>query len=88
MSDCSEMLVFGATLGAEADMLIKRSSAENIAMGAVMQAAAAAYIEEYCDEIQSELNEKFSARGKPWSAAFCSQGMAWAGSLATPMPRR
>ena len=27
MSGCSEMLVFGATLGAEADMLIKRSSA-------------------------------------------------------------
>ena len=70
MSGCSEMLVFGATLGAEADMLIKRSSAENIAMGAVMQAAAAAYIEEYCDEIQSELNEKFSARGKPLGDRF------------------
>ena len=70
MSGCSEMLVFGATLGAEADMLIKRSSTENIAMGAVMQAAAAAYIEEYCDEIQSELNEKFSARGKPLGDRF------------------
>ena len=70
MSGCSEMLVFGATLGAEADMLIKRSSAENIAMGAVMQAAAAAYIEEYCDEIQSELNEKFSARGKSLGDRF------------------
>lgn len=70
MSGCREMLVFGATLGAEADMLIKRSSAENIAMGAVMQAAAAAYIEEYCDEIQSELNEEFSAQGKPLGDRF------------------
>ena len=70
MSGCSEMLVFGATLGAEADMLIKRSSAENIAMGAVMQAAAAAYIEEYCDELQTELNKRFSAEGEPLGDRF------------------
>ena len=44
MSGCSRMLVFGATLGTEADILIKRETAVNIAMGAVMQAAAAAYI--------------------------------------------
>ena len=70
MSGCSEMLVFGATLGAEADMLIKRETAANIAMGAVMQAAAAAYIEEYCDEIQTELNKRFSAEGEPLGDRF------------------
>ena len=36
MSGCTRMIVFGATLGAEADMLIKRAAAGNIAMGAVM----------------------------------------------------
>ena len=70
MSGCSEMLVFGATLGTEADILIKRETAANIAMGAVMQATAAAYIEEYCDEIQTELNKRFSAEGEPLGDRF------------------
>ena len=70
MSGCSRMLVFGATLGTEADILIKRETAVNIAMGAVMQAAAAAYIEEYCDELQTELNERFSAVGEPLGDRF------------------
>lgn len=70
MSGCSRMLVFGATLGTEADMLIKRETAVNIAMGAVMQAAAAAYIEEYCDELQTELNERFSAVGESLGDRF------------------
>ena len=70
MSGCTRMIVFGATLGAEADMLIKRAAAGNIAMGAVMQAAAAAYIEEYCDTIQGELSEKFRAEGEPLGDRF------------------
>ena len=70
MSDCSRMLVFGATLGTEADILIKRETAANIAMGAVMQATAAAYIEEYCDELQTELNKRFSAEGEPLGDRF------------------
>ena len=70
MSGCSRMLVFGATLGTEADILIRRETAVNIAMGAVMQAAAAAYIEEYCDELQTELNERFSAVGEPLGDRF------------------
>ena len=37
MAGCSRMLVFGATLGTEADILIRRETAVNIAMGAVMQ---------------------------------------------------
>ncbi len=70
MSGCTRMIVVGATLGAEADMLIKRAAAGNIAMGAVMQAAATSYIEEYCDTIQKELNEKFKAEGKPLGDRF------------------
>ena len=70
MSGCSRMLVFGATLGTEADILIKRETAANIAMGAVMQAAAAAYIEEYCDMIQAELDERFKAEGTPLGDRF------------------
>lgn len=70
MSGCTRMIVFGATLGAEADMLIKHAAAGNIAMGAVMQAAAAAYIEEYCDTIQEELSEKFRAEGEPLGDRF------------------
>ena len=70
MAGCSRMLVFGATLGTEADILIRRETAVNIAMGAVMQAAAAAYIEEYCDDIQTELDKRFSAEGEPLGDRF------------------
>ena len=70
MSGCTRMVVLGATLGAEADMLIKRAAAGNIAMGAVMQAAATSYIEEYCDTFQKELNEKFKAEGTPLGDRF------------------
>ncbi|MCI7618930.1 MAG: Vitamin B12 dependent methionine synthase activation subunit [Firmicutes bacterium] len=70
MAGCSRMLVFGATLGTEADILIRRETAVNIAMGVVMQAAAAAYIEEYCDDIQTELDKRFSAEGEPLGDRF------------------
>ena len=70
MAGCSRMLVFGATLGTEADILIRRETAVNIAMGAVMQAAAAAYIEEYCDDIQTELYNRFRAEGEPLGDRF------------------
>lgn len=51
LKDSDRILVFAATLGANADMLVRRFSADNTAKAAVAQAVLAAMIERYCDEI-------------------------------------
>ncbi len=51
LKDSDRILVFAATLGANADMLVRRYTAENTAKAAVAQAVLAAMTESYCDEI-------------------------------------
>lgn len=58
LKGCSSVAVFGATLGIEVDRLIQRSSVRNMAKAVVVQACAAAYLEEYCDQIQEELSRE------------------------------
>ena len=58
LKGCSSVAVFGATLGIEVDRLIQRSSVRNMAKAVVVQACAAAYLEEYCDQIQEELRRE------------------------------
>lgn len=50
---CEKAILFAATLGPNADMLLERMSKVDISRAAVLQAAAAAMIESYCDEVQS-----------------------------------
>ena len=58
LKGCSSVAVFGATLGIEVDRLIQRSFVRNMAKAVVVQACAAAYLEEYCDQIQEELRRE------------------------------
>ena len=58
LKGCSSVAVFGATLGIEVDRLIQRSSVRNMAKAVVVQACAAVYLEEYCDQIQEELRRE------------------------------
>lgn len=51
LKDSDRILVFAATLGANADMLVRRFAAGDTAKAAVAQAVLAAMIESYCDEI-------------------------------------
>lgn len=67
---CSQMMAFGATLGVEADTLIRKESLRNIASGAAVQAAATALIEEYCDEMQAELEKMLAAEGRTLGDRF------------------
>ena len=60
---CSEVVLFAATLGPAVDRLIARYSHMQMSRAAVMQAAAAAYIEEYCDTCQREITAQAHARG-------------------------
>lgn len=58
LKGCSKAVVFGATLGAGVDMLMKRYSLTNMAKTVVLQACAAAMLEEYCDEEQNKIAEE------------------------------
>lgn len=55
LNGCREVILFGATLGMEVDMRIKRYMVGDMARAVVMQACAAAYLEEYCDNLQETL---------------------------------
>lgn len=60
---CREAYLFAATLGAPVDSLIRREGVRSVARAAVLQAAAAAMIEAYCDERQEELGESARREG-------------------------
>lgn len=49
LEGCSELLLFGATLGSRVDIALRRISIRSIAEGAAAQAVAASLIESYCD---------------------------------------
>lgn len=57
LKGCSELILFGATLGTRVDIALRRISVRSIAEGAAAQAVAASLIESYCDA-QEELWKK------------------------------
>lgn len=52
---CRKASVFAATLGAQTDRLIQRYNVLDISKAVILQACAAAAIEEYCDEQQAQI---------------------------------
>lgn len=56
---CEKIVLFAATLGREADMIIKRYEVANMAKAAVSQACGAALIEDYCDELQENIRKSY-----------------------------
>ncbi len=63
MRGCAQAAMLGATLGIEADMLMKRYSVTDISKAVVAQACAAAMLEEYLDDWQEELREQKREEG-------------------------
>lgn len=63
LQDCSQILVFGATIGAQVDMLLKRYTKLQMSKAVVMQAASAAMIEAYCNELNDGWKKQFSGEG-------------------------
>ncbi len=57
LSDCSRFFLFAATLGPEADMIIRKYSAIDISNAAIAQAVATKYIEEYCDNAMANFDK-------------------------------
>ena len=63
LKGCREILVFAATLGLGADYLIQRYNRLQMSRAVILQAAAAAMIEEYCDQVCRELKAGYEAEG-------------------------
>lgn len=61
---CREVIVYGATLGCGVDMLMKKYSLTDMPRAVVMQACAAAMLEEFCDGRQREIEAQLSGDGK------------------------
>jgi hypothetical protein len=63
LAGCSEAVLFSATLGAEADFLMRKATASDMSRAVVMQACAAAFIEAYCDEQEQAIAARAAQRG-------------------------
>lgn len=64
LRDCDRVLLFGATLGAGADMLLGRYEKLQISKAVVLQAAAVAMLETYCDERMQQLKVQYQSEGR------------------------
>ncbi|MCI9075098.1 MAG: Vitamin B12 dependent methionine synthase activation subunit [Dorea sp.] len=64
LRDCHEALLLGATLGIGVDLLMKRYSLMDMTRAVVLQAAAAAILEEYLDSCQKKIGSELEAEGK------------------------
>lgn len=58
LRDCCEVILFAASLGTGPDRLIQRYSRLEMSRAVVLQAAAAAMIEGYCNEVNAALKEE------------------------------
>ena len=63
LSGCTEVCLLAATLGAEADRLIRRAAVRSAAEAALYQGAAAALTEEYVGRVNETLAKEAAGRG-------------------------
>lgn len=63
LDGCTGVYLMAATLGVAADRLLARVSARSISDAVVYQAAAAALLETYCDEVNDEIRRLAEADG-------------------------
>lgn len=61
LKGCEQIVLFGATLGTGLDLLMNRYAITDMAKAVVLQACAAAMLEEYCDECQDLIAEELEA---------------------------
>ena len=58
---CEQVVLFGTTLGSVVDRQLRTYEITDMAKAVVMQACAAAMLEEYCDKVQNEIAMELSA---------------------------
>lgn len=64
LKDCDQVIFFAATLGSTVDVLLHRYSRLQMSRAVVLQAAAAAMLETYCDEKNAQLKAEYLERGR------------------------
>lgn len=57
LHDCSEVILFAATLGSGIDRLLQRYNRLQVSRAAILQAVSAAAVEEWCDQCQKQLED-------------------------------
>ena len=63
LRDCQRILVFGATLGSRVDVLLHRYGLLQMSKAVILQAAAAAMLETYCDWKNEALRQEYQEKG-------------------------
>lgn len=63
LKDCSQVILFAATLGTGVDVLLHKYTKLQMSKAVIMQAASAAMIEAYCDEENRLLKQEYEAGG-------------------------
>nr|WP_317282182.1 vitamin B12 dependent-methionine synthase activation domain-containing protein [uncultured Sellimonas sp.] len=63
LKGCEKVIVFAATLGIEADLLIRKYGITEMAKAVVLQACSAAFLEAYCDRFQDEIESRMKKEG-------------------------
>lgn len=64
LKDCDAVLLFGATLGSQVDVLLQRYGKLQMSKAVVMQAASVAMLESYCDEVNEEIKQEYLRGGR------------------------
>ena len=70
LNDCTQAYLFAATLGIDVDRLISQHSLISSAEALCLQACAAAKIEEYCNDIDSEIASNLGKEGLFYKQRF------------------
>lgn len=63
LEDCEQVLLFAATLGAQADLLIQKYNRLQMSKAVILQAEAAAMLEDYCNRENARLKDAYEAEG-------------------------
>ncbi len=63
LKGCERVILLAASLGASVDVLIQRYSKLQVSRAVVLQAAAAACLEDYCDSVNEKLKEDYLKKG-------------------------
>jgi hypothetical protein len=63
LTGCRRVVLLAATLGTEADTLLRRYSVQDMEKAVIGQAVCAAMVEAYCDEIENEIRQTPTVSG-------------------------
>ncbi|MCR5290510.1 MAG: hypothetical protein K6E51_10995 [Treponema sp.] len=58
LQNCTHIVIFAATIGAQVDTLIRRAVASDSAKAAILQATGAMYIESFCDDFNAMITQE------------------------------